>query len=169
MTRYAALLRAVNVGGVTVRMTDLKALCEACGLTNVQTYIASGNVVFDAKAPAAKVKSALEAALKDLVGKPVPVFLRTGSELAAVVAANPFPDATPSKVMAVFLDDVPPADTLERVMHQTVEQIVPGAHEIFIHYPDGMGRSKLRVRAAEAGTARNMNTVAKLAELTLKS
>lgn len=165
MTRYAALLRAVNVGGVTVRMTDLKALCETCGFTEVRTYIASGNVVFDTKEPRAKVKSALEAALKDLVGKPVPVFLRTGSELAAVVAANPFADGNPSRVMAVFLDDSPPHDTLERVMHQTVEQIAPGAREIFIHYPDGMGQSKLRVRAAEPGTARNMNTVAKLAEL----
>ena len=165
MTRYAALLRAVNVGGVTVRMADLKALCETCGFTDVRTYIASGNVVFDTADPRAKVKDALEAGLKTLVGKPVPVFLRTASELAAVLAASPFAGADPSRVMAVFLDDSPPPDTLERVAHQTVEQIAPGAREIFIHYPDGMGQSKLRVRAAEAGTARNMNTVAKLASL----
>lgn len=165
MTRYAALLRAVNVGGLTVRMTDLKALCEAAGFSDVRTYIASGNVVFDTDRSPAAAKAAIEAGLKTLVGKPVPVFLRTGPELAAVVAANPFPDANPSRVMAMFLDEAPPEDLLEKVAHQTVEQIVPGTREVYIHYPDGMGRSKLRVKGAEPGTGRNMNTVAKLAEM----
>jgi uncharacterized protein (DUF1697 family) len=166
MTRYAALLRAVNVGGLTVRMTDLKALCEAAGFSDVRTYIASGNVVFDSDQPPARIKEAIEAGLKDLVGKPVPLFLRTGPELAAVAAANPFADANPSRVMAVFLDATPsPAALAEKVMHQTIEQIAPGDRVVYVHYPDGMGRSKLKVRALEPGTARNMNTVAKLAEL----
>lgn len=165
MIRYAALLRAVNVGGVTVRMTDLKALCEAAGLADVRTYIASGNVVFGSGLPPAEIKSAIETRLAALVGKPVPVFLRTGAELAAVVTANPFPDASGSKVMAVFLDEAPGPSVFDKVAHQTVEQIELGTREIYIHYPDGMGRSKLRVKAAEPGTARNMNTVAKLSEL----
>lgn len=165
MTTYIALLRAVNVGGTKLAMADLKAMCLDAGFTEVRTYIASGNVVFNSKAPAAKVKSALEARLLSHAGKPVGVVIRTATELAAVVRANPFPRASQSQAVAIFLDEPPPKDALKHAAGQDREEMRLGAREIFVHYPNGIGRSKLRIPAAKAGTMRNMNTVAKLAEM----
>ena len=166
MTTYIALLRAVNVGGTgKLPMTDLKAMCLDAGFTEVRTYIASGNVVFDSKASAAKVKSTLEARLLAYAGKPVGVVVRTAAELAAVVKANPFPKASQSHAVAIFLDQAPPKDALKHAVGQKREEMRLGAREIFVHYPDGIGTSKLRIPAAKAGTMRNMNTVAKLAAM----
>jgi uncharacterized protein (DUF1697 family) len=166
MARYVALLRAVNVGGTgKLPMVELKAMCIDAGFTRVQTYIASGNVVFESKASAAKVKAALEARLHAYAGKPVGVVVRTASEMAAVVKANPFPKATPSRAVAVFLDKPPPSDALDHAVGVNGEEIRLGAREIFIHYGDGIGTSKLRIPAAKAGTMRNMNTIAKLARM----
>ena len=169
MATYVALLRAVNVGGTgKLPMADLKAMCEAAGFSRVQTYIASGNVVFESKASAAGVKSALEARLRAYAGKPVGVVVRTAAEMAAVAKTNPFPRAAPSRTVAIFLDAAPPSDALDHATGARNEQMCFGAREIFVHYPDGIGTSKLRIPAAMAGTARNMNTVAKLAELAAK-
>jgi uncharacterized protein (DUF1697 family) len=166
MTAYVALLRAVNVGGTgKLPMTELKALCEAAGFGKVRTYIASGNVVFDSKLAEAKVKAALEASLAKYAGKPVGVMVRTATEMAAVLAANPFPKAAPNRVVAIFLDAAPPADTLKNVSGLNGEEIAMGAREIYVHYGDGMADSKLKIAAAKAGTARNINTVGKLAEM----
>ena len=166
MTVYVALLRAVNVGGTgKLPMSELKAMCEAAGYTKVETYIASGNVVFTSKDSARKVQACLEAALAAFAGKPVSVLLRTATEIAAVLAANPFPKASPTFTVAIFLDAAPPADTLKGVTGQAGEEVRLGKREIYIHSPNGQGRSKLKIKAALAGTARNMNTVAKLAEM----
>jgi uncharacterized protein (DUF1697 family) len=169
MPRYIALLRAVNVGGTgTLPMADLRAMCGAAGFDQVETYIASGNVVFDSKAAPARVKAELEARLLAYAGKPVGIVVRTATEMAAVLKANPFPKAEPKYAYAIFLDQRPPRDALEHATGQSDEEIRLGAREIFVHYPSGMGRSKLRVPAAKMGTARNMNTVAKLAEMASK-
>lgn len=166
MTTFVALLRAVNVGGTgKLAMADLKQLCTTCGFTDVQTYIASGNVVFDTALSAAAVKSALEAALAAHVDASVPVMVRSAAEMAAVRDANPFPDANPSRTVAIFLDAPPPADSLESLVAPDGEQVMLGAREFFIAYGESMGRSKLRLPAAASGTARNMNTVAKLAAM----
>ncbi len=166
MTVYVGLLRAVNVGGTgKLPMADLKKLCEAAGFTHVETYIASGNVVFESKDSAKKVQARLEGALEAYAGKPVGVLLRTNAEMAAVLAANPFPDAQPTYTVAMFLDAAPPADMLKGVTGQADEEIRLGKREIYVHYPSGQGRSKLKIRAAASGTARNMNTVAKLAQM----
>lgn len=166
MTRYVALLRAVNVGGTgKLPMSELKALCEQSGFTRVQTYIASGNVVFESAAAASKVKSELEARLLAYAGKPVGVVLRTGPEMQAVLRANPFPDAEAKLAYAVFLDRSIPRDALEHVTGRSDEKLILGDRELFICYPAGMGRSKLKIPAVKTGTARNMNTVAKLAEM----
>ena len=85
--------------------------------------------------------------------------------MQAVLTDNPFPKAAPNRTVAVFLDDPPPADTLAAVKGRKDEQIGLGTREIYIHYGDGMGQSKLVVPAAKAGTARNMNTVATLAKM----
>jgi uncharacterized protein (DUF1697 family) len=170
MTRYIALLRAINVGGTgKLPMSDLRAICEEAGFAHVQTYIASGNVLFESKAAASKVKAELEARLHAHAGKQVDVVLRTAAEMSAVLRANPFPKAEARHTYAVFLDEPPPSNALARVAGQQDEEMRLGKREIYVHYPSGMGRSKLRIPAAKAGTARNMNTVAKLVELASKS
>ncbi|HEX3954882.1 MAG TPA: DUF1697 domain-containing protein, partial [Stellaceae bacterium] len=159
-------LRAINVGGTgTLPMTELKAMCKAAGFDKVRTYIASGNVVFESALSESAVKTALEARLETYAGKPIGVLVRSAAEMAAVSAANPFPDAAANRVVAIFLDEVPPADTLAQVVSWSTEDIRSGKREIYVHYPDGQARSKLRIPAAKGGTARNMNTVAKLAEM----
>ena len=85
--------------------------------------------------------------------------------MSKVVADNPFPDRSASRTVAIFLDHAPPSDALKDVKGQANEEVLLGAREIYVHYPDGIGRSKLRIPAADDGTARNMNTVAKLAAM----
>jgi uncharacterized protein (DUF1697 family) len=149
-------------------MADLKSMCSDAGFTRVQTYIASGNVVFESKAAPARVKAALEARLLAYAGKPVGVVVRTAPEMMAALTANPFPKAEPKYAYAFFLDSRPPHDALDHAAGQRDEEMRLGEREIFVHYPSGMGRSKLRIPAAKTGTARNMNTVAKLAEIALQ-
>jgi uncharacterized protein (DUF1697 family) len=169
MTEYIALLRAVNVGGTgKLPMADLKSICEDSGFACVETYIASGNVVFESRAAASKVKSELEARLLEYAGKPIGVVVRTAAEMRAVLKANPFPDGEAKYTYAIFLDRSPPHDALDRVTGRSDEKMSLGDREIFVHYPSGMGRSKLKIPAAKTGTARNMNTVAKLAEMASK-
>lgn len=166
MTPYIALLRAVNVGGTgKLPMTELKAMCEGAGFRQVKTYIASGNVVFVAEGSAAAVKAALETKLEAYAGKPVGVLVRSPEELAAVLAENPFAGRAPNRTVAIFLDDAPPADSLDRIGGRNGEELQLGHREIYVHYGDGMAESKLRIPAAAKGTARNMNTIARLAEM----
>ncbi|MBR0757124.1 DUF1697 domain-containing protein [Bradyrhizobium jicamae] len=166
MPRYVALLRAVNVGGTgKLPMTELKAMCVDAGFADVATYIASGNVVFSSKLGAAKVKTALEARLQAYAGKPVGVAVRTAEEMAAVLKANPFPKEPPNRTVAIFLDEAPPKDVLKEIKGQQDEQVRLGKREIYVAYRNGMGQSKLRIPAAAQGTARNINTIAKLAEM----
>ncbi len=166
MTAFVALLRAVNVGGTgKLPMSELARMCEDAGLTSVRTYIASGNVVFKSRSAEAKVKALLEQALRDYAGKPVGVMVRTGVEMAAVIANNPFPTAPPNRTVAIFLDAPPPPDTLRTLSGQKDEMVRLGTREIYVHYGEGMASSKLKIPAAKAGTARNMNTIAKLAEM----
>ena len=169
MTIYVALLRAVNVGGTTkLPMAELKAMCADAGFARTKTYIASGNVVFESKEPAAKVKTALENRLHKYAGKPVAVLLRTAAELQAVLKANPFAKTKPNFTYAVFLNEKPPRDTLDRVGGLKDEEIKLGKREIYVHYPSGMGRSKLKIPAVSSGTARNINTIAALAAIASK-
>jgi uncharacterized protein (DUF1697 family) len=168
MTAFIALLRAVNVGGTgKLPMTELKSICEKCGLEKVKTYIASGNVVFQSKLSEAKVKSILEASLAAYAGKQVGVLVRTAAEMAAVLAANPFPKAPPNATVAIFLDHPPPTNALEAATGQRDEEMRLGLREIYIHYGQGMADSRLKIPAAKTGTARNINTIAKLAEMAL--
>ena len=166
MGTFVALLRAVNVGGTgKLPMSDLKAMCEELGFGAVRTYIASGNVVFTSRKSEAAIKLALERRLEAYADKPVGVLVRNAAEMAQVLADNPFPKAAPNRTMAVFLDRAPPPDTLTGVRGQRGEQIRLGRREIFIHYGEGMAKSKLVIAAARTGTARNMNTVATLARM----
>jgi uncharacterized protein (DUF1697 family) len=166
MNASIALLRAVNVGGTgKLPMTELKNLCEAAGFRSVRTYIASGNVVFQSTKTEAQVKAVLEGALAKYAGKPVGVLVRTAAEMAEVLARNPFRQMPGNRTVAYFLDRPPAADALQSVINRTSEELRLGRREIYVYYPDGMGDSKLKIPAAKNGTARNMNTIAKLAEM----
>ena len=166
MKTFVAFLRAVNVGGTgKLAMSELKAICEAAGFAEVRTFIASGNVIFGSAKSEAQIKAALEAGLKAHAGKPVGVLVRTAAELAAVLEANPFPEAAPNRTVAIFLDKPPPATCLAEITGQAGEEVRLGKREIYVHYRDGIGKSKLRIPAAGDGTARNMNTIAKLTAL----
>ena len=163
MTRWVALLRAVNVGGTgKLPMAELKALCEELGFAGVRTYIASGNVVLSSALDETGVRAALEAALQERYGKPIGVLVRSGADMAAAVAANPWPDRPGNRVVALFTDAPPSLDGLRG---QQGERLALGPRALFIDYGEGMADSKLVVPASKTGTARNMNTVAKLAEL----
>jgi uncharacterized protein (DUF1697 family) len=170
MTKYVALLRAVNVGGTgSLPMAELRSICRDAGFTGVETYIASGNVVFESKAVPSKAKAELENRLQAYAGKPVGVMIRTAAEMSAILKANPFPKAEPKHAYTIFLDKRPPGDALDHATGQQDEEMRLGAREIFVHFRSGMGRSKLKIPAAKMGTARNFNTVAKLVEIASKS
>ncbi len=163
-TTWVALLRAVNVGGFTLEMADVRAVCERAGFTEVRTYIASGNVVLRKAGDERKVKREIEAALIQLAGKPVSVVVRSGAELCAVLAENPFVDTEPNRVIVLFLDEPPPRDVAKTAKNKKGERIALGSREIYIDYSavGGQGKSKLQLAAAKTGTGRNVNTVAKL-------
>ncbi len=166
MGSFVALLRAVNVGGTgKLPMTELKAMCEELGFASVRTYIASGNIVFASRKSETAIKTALAKRLEAYAGKPVGVLVRSAAEMAQVLSDNPFPAARPNRTMAVFLDRAPPQDTLAGVRGLRDEEIRLGRREIYIHYGAGMGTSKLVIAAAKDGTARNMNTIAMLAQM----
>jgi len=167
-TAYAALIRAVNVGGTSkLAMADLARLCEREGLCDVKTYIQSGNVVFTSPKKEAAVKATLEKTLERHMGKPVCVMVRTVDELEATIAANPFPEVPPNRLLITFFDEPLAKADIAGVVAPGGERLAIRGRELFIHYPDGMGASKLKVPALKkAGTGRNLNTVVKLAAMT---
>jgi uncharacterized protein (DUF1697 family) len=168
MTAYVALLRGVNlIGKSTLKMADLKAIADELKLGQARTYIASGNLLFVSGKPEEKLRKMLEERMQAHMGKQVRVMLRTAKEMAAVVVANPFSDGRGSNVQVFFMNEGPPKDLLETVRNQADdEHVAAGEREVYVAYGEkGIGRSRIRVPAAEAGTARNMNTVAKLAQL----
>jgi uncharacterized protein (DUF1697 family) len=166
MAKYIALLRAVNVGGTgKLPMAKLQAMCVDAGFTGVKTYIASGNVVFASTAKPARVKAELEARLLAYAKKPVGVVVRTAAEMQRVLEANPFPKAAANRTIAIFLDAPPPPEALTLAVGLKNEEMKLGEREIYVHYGEGMAASRLRIPAAKSGTMRNMNTIAKLADM----
>ena len=166
MPAFVALLRAVNVGGTgALAMVDLRRLCAQAGFVRPETYIASGNAVFEADLAEAEVRIRLERALTRQQGAPVAVLVRSVAEMASALAANPFGDLPGNFAYALFLPSPPAAADLAEAKGRSDERLALGAREIYLGYPTGMGRSKLTLPASKAGTARNMNTVAKLAQI----
>jgi uncharacterized protein (DUF1697 family) len=166
MPSFIALLRAVNVGGTgKLPMTHLKTMCEDAGFDSVRTYIASGNVIFESNLDEAAVRKELEGRLLEYAGKPVRVHVRTAAEMAQVLERNPFPHAAGNRNVAIFLDAKPGKDVLAGVTGRVDEEVALGRKEIYVHYGPNMARSKLKIPGAAQGTARNMNTVAKLAAM----
>src|SRR5688500_14506525 len=165
MPVHVALLRAINVGGTgKLPMSDLRALCEGAGFEDVATYIQSGNVVFTSRSGKAEVQRRLEAALEAKVGKPVCVHLRTPAELASVLELNPVLDAPGRLLLFSLLGLAPLPCALDVLVVLGRESVRLSGQEVFIHFRDDMGRSKLKIPFAKTATGRNVNTVAKLLE-----
>lgn len=166
MPVYVALLRAINVGGTgKLPMAELKSLCEGLGFADVSTFIQSGNVIFRDSGDQDAIAARLDAALAERLGKPPGVFLRTPGELAAIAKANPFPAMEPNRVLVSFFAEPVPEDALHGLVAPDGEEVVALGREIFIHYPIGSGRSRLKLPILKTGTSRNINTVTKLAAL----
>ncbi|AYG65561.1 MULTISPECIES: DUF1697 domain-containing protein [unclassified Rhizobium] len=166
MTVFVALLRAVNVGGTgMLPMADLRALCEEIGFRDVRTYIQSGNVVFRTDEDETTVQARLREALARKMGKSPGIILRSREALERAAEHSPFPHAKPNYLLIAFLQDAAPRDALDKLVAPDGEEVHIAGREIYVHYPDGAGRSKLKLPALKAGTARNLNTVRKLAEM----
>ena len=166
VTSYVAMLRAVNVSGTgKLPMAELKAIGEGCGFANVRTFIASGNLLFDSDEDEGEVTQLVATKVESYFGKPVPVFVRSAAEMAKVAADNPFAAAPGNRVLAHFMAAPPTQAMIDAATGQKDEQLALGKREIYIFYGDGMGTSKLKLPALREGTARNMNSVAKIAEL----
>ena len=166
MNRFVALLRAVNVGGTgKLPMSDLVTICHDAGFEAIKTYIASGNVVFSTTLDAISAGNALEAGVAAYAGKPVGIFIRDADQMREILLQNPFADRPPNSTTTVFLDHNPDQAMLTQITGHKDEELALGAREIYVHYPSGMGQSKLKIIGAQSGTARNMNTVAKLTQM----
>ena len=178
MTTHAALLRAVNLAGRnTVKMADLRELATGLGLANVRTLLQSGNLIFESRGRTpARLERLLQGAARDHLALATEVFVRSGKELAAIVAGNPFPGEAkrdPARLLVLFLDRAPDRPRVAALEEAVVgrEVIRTGSRHLYIVYPDGAGRSRLTNVVIERtlgarGTARNWNTVLKLAALT---
>jgi uncharacterized protein (DUF1697 family) len=168
MTVFVALLRAVNVGGTgMLPMKVLAGMCADLGFDNVRTYIQSGNVVFRSRLSGQRVQASLEKVLAAHMGKKIDVIVRDAADLRRVLEANPFPDAEPAKVAVAFCSAPVQKKVFDAVVAPGGEQIVAGREEVYIYYPDGMGRSKLKFPKTEGfATVRNINTVSRLVIMT---
>jgi uncharacterized protein (DUF1697 family) len=171
-----ALLRAVNVGGRSMKMADLVVLAGELGCENPRTLLQSGNLVFETELAAdAALESGLEAAIEARFGFSVDVVLRTAAEWRDLAAQNPFPEEVfndPSRLLAMLLKTAPVESALIDLRCRITgrDRIELVGRNLYLVYPDGIGRSTLAIQVIERrlgtrGTARNWNTVAKLAQM----
>jgi len=174
MPKYFAFLRAINVGGHIVKMDHLRTLFEELGFNNVETFIASGNVIFDAKTTNNKtLERKIEKHLEKSLGYEVATFVRSVDELSAVAAYTAFPEKEVSTdgntLFVCFVNDKPSSEGAKKLLSQASE--VDGFHvnerEVYWLYRRGNGESKfygppLEKTLGMKTTVRNVNTVQRL-------
>lgn len=173
--RYVALLRGVNVGGKNkLPMADLRDIFTAAGCTAAQTYIQSGNVVFEATSSLAeRVPAIVTLAIRQRFGYDTAVVVRSSEELRQVAASNPFDTSgDPRFIHVAFLEDTPSVEAVSRL---DPERSPPDAfavvgNNVYLHYPNGVARSKLTneylaAQLRTASTMRNWRTVLTLLEM----
>jgi uncharacterized protein (DUF1697 family) len=162
---HIVLLRAVNLGSHNkIAMTDLRDLVADLGYTDVRTLLQSGNVVFRSSTSGAELEKQLEAAAAKEFGLYTEFMVRTAPQWNAVVKGNPFPAEAkrdPGHLVVMVCKTAPGKDVT--VTGARRELVRVKGKEIYIFYPDGIGRSRLKIGAT--GTGRNWNTVLKLQEL----
>jgi len=175
MGQKVALLRAINVGGRMLPMATLRELCGGLGWQNVRTYIASGNVLFEADGANEANEAALEAAIAGRFPFKVPVVVRTAKQWADYPGSNPFLDEArdaPNRLL-MLLSKQPPADGAAQAIEQrgaAGEKARRAGDALWIYFPDGSGTSKLTPTAIDKAigspaTSRNYRTVVKLKEM----
>jgi uncharacterized protein (DUF1697 family) len=174
MTTSVALLRGVNVGGGNrLPMADLRATVDRLGYSDVSTVLQSGNIVFRSGDDEATIVRRLGAAVADRHGLAVPVVVRTGAEMSAVLERHPDRHGAIEATLlhVAFLDRPPPPDALGEVATDRWgrDRWTVDGRELFLTYPNGSGRSPMTIDVFErawgvTATARNLNTVAKLAD-----
>jgi uncharacterized protein (DUF1697 family) len=164
-----AFLRGINVGGHNrVPMTDLRALFGGLGYPDAVTLVQSGNVLFGAEgADLAALAAHLEREFTASFGFTSRFVLRSRDDLLQVASRNPFPDAVsePSKLHVVFLGETPTADAVAALVPAPPDAFVVDGRHVYVHYPDGAGRSKLKLDLGVAATARNWNTLTRVLHL----
>lgn len=175
MPTYVALLRGINVGGRTkVGMADLRRLFADVGHDDVQTYLQSGNVVFRSSHQAAQVAETIERRIAEDLGVTTTILLRTAANLAKVVTANPFLDqeSDPTKLHVTFLAEAPDSERAAGLdpASGAPDALVLTGREVYLHCPNGYGRTKLNNaflerRLGVAATTRNWKTVTALRDL----
>ncbi|HEX8467316.1 MAG TPA: DUF1697 domain-containing protein [Allosphingosinicella sp.] len=175
MTRLIALLRAVNVGGRKLPMAELRALCGELGWTEVETYIQSGNVVFAAPGEADAIESKLEEAIGERFGFHSDVMVRSAASWSAILAANPFAEASeaePNQVLVGLSKGELKSGAAEGLSARAAagERVEQAGGALWFHYPAGVGTSRITPslidRAAGSPvTARNWRTMLKLGEM----
>lgn len=175
MMAYLALLRGINLGSRNkIAMPQLRSLFVDLGHQDVATYVQSGNVVFTSSLSASEIAPAIERGISDTFGLSISVVLRTRTELKRVAAGNPFlrkgTDFTSLHVM--FLADAPSKQAVNSLDpdRSPADKFEVRGREIYLHYPNGAGRSKLTIDYFErllktSATARNWNTVTKILKL----
>jgi len=175
-----SMLRGINVGGhKIVKMESLRAMYESLGLRDAQTYVQSGNVVFRTAArDLAPLAKRIESKIEQTFGFRPGVMLRTSSELREVIRRNPFAKRKgiePGKLLVTFLAAAPSPEAREKMLGIPAhpEELCIEGREVFVYYPNGMGRSKLSPALIEktlktSGTGRNWNTVTTLLEMAEK-
>ena len=174
--RLAALLRAVNVGGRKLKMAELRACLESEGYRDVQTLLASGNVVL--RSPAASI-DAMGERLGELIearfGLRSEVIVRQHADLARALSVHPFAgdEAQGARLHVVFLREAPEPERVAALdpLRSPPDRVAVIGREAYLHYPEGSGRSRLTLDWLErqlgtVGTARNVNTVARLVSMT---
>jgi len=177
MTTYIALLRGINVGGHNlVAMADLRAMLERMGFTEPRTLLQSGNIVFRSRlSSAAGIEQNLESETKQRLSVNTPFFVRTAEEWETIVARNPFKSAAkkdPARLVLVCFKEAPAPSAVKELLgaFEGPETFQADGRHAYITYPNGQGKSNLTMNLIEArlrtkGTARNWNTVLKLADL----
>ncbi len=177
MAVLVSMLRGINVGGHNkVNMGELRSLYESLGLQDAQTYVQSGNVVFRTKERnLAVLTKRIEEAIERRFGFRVDVIVRTPSELRDVIARNPFAKrraVDPGKLLVTFLANHTSVQARDQVLkiNTDPEELHVDGREVYIYFPNGMGRSKLSwptigKKLGTTGTGRNWNSVTKLLEI----
>jgi len=173
MPTFIALLRGVNVGGNTLKMERLRALCTDLGMKNARTYVQSGNIVFEAQGTSLRWAAALERKLTGESRLPVSVTVRTAAEMNSVLAGNPFlkeKGIDIARLAVTFLQQSPAKTALSALAALKIgsERYHCAGTEIYLHCPDRFANSRLYVLdkvLAQRTTTRNWNTVKKLCEM----
>jgi len=173
LQRYVASLRAINVGGRTVKMERLRAEFEALGYAEVATFIASGNVIFRAAKEAALLEEEIEGRLQQALGYPVGAFVRTMDEVAAIARYAPFtidPSTAGGTLMIIFLRRAPTKAAREQILscRTATDDFHVHGREVYWRLPTGLMDSTvsgalLEKSAGMPATTRNVTTVQRLA------